>query len=255
MGASTSRTPFLQRLSPRAGTLAAAVINGSHEDKIDLYDEIVERVNMMQNNPTAMANALMAQTEVIGEMVPGLNTAAGMQGHRQLSALAAALPLSARTRSQMAQMSGPPPLPSTSAMNEFLQVAAVVEDPTFGVDLMNAGRLSRGSAAALATAFPNFHEEVTARIVSDIARAAQRQSRRRRGGRSGPRINYQASLMMSRFVGFPLDSTMEAGFQAGVTSTAAQTTEQDAAQQTRTLSSREPNYLQNEMTVTSRIGS
>ena len=61
--------------------------------------------------------------------------------------------------------------------------------------------------------------------------------------------------MMSRFTGIPLDSTMEAGFQASVTSTAAQTTEQDAAQPNRNVSTREPNYLQSEQTVTGRIGS
>jgi hypothetical protein len=254
MAHSSSRTPFLQRISPRAGSLAAFSLNRSQEEKGELYSELVARIQEMQENPMAMAEALTPQTEVIGDMVPGLNTAAGMQGHRQLAALTAALPLSARTQSAMARLSGPPPLPSATAINEFLQVASVVEDPVHGIDLMNAGRLTRGSAAAIATAFPNFHEEVTARIISDIARAAQRQTRRRRGGTSGPRLNYQASLMMSRFVGFPLDNTMEAGFQAAVTSQAAQTTQQDTAQQSRPVSVREPSFLQNEQTVTGRIG-
>ncbi len=258
MAISTSRTPFISRLSPRAGTLAAFTMNASREEKTEMYEEIVANVLRMQDNPTAMAEALQPQVEVLGESIPGLNTAMGMQGHRQLSALAAALPLSARTQQLIGQLSGPPPLPSATEMNEFLQVAAVVEDPIHGIDLMNAGRLSRGSAAAIATAFPNFHEEVTARIISDIARASQRQQRRGRRNARGPALNYQASLMMSRFVGFPLDSTMEAGFQAAMASSAAQTSEQDAAQVSRpasTISTREPTFLQQEMTVTGRVGS
>jgi len=254
MAHSSSRMPFTRRISPRAGSLAAFALNKNLEEKGEMYSELVERIQEMQENPMAMAEALTPQTEVLGDMIPGLNTAAGMQGHRQLAALTAALPLSARTQSALARLSGPPPLPSATAINEFLQVAAVVEDPVHGVELMNAGRLNRASAAAIATAFPNFHEEVTARIVSDIARAAERRTRRRRGGTRGPRMNYQASLMMSRFVGFPLDNTMEAGFQSGVTSQAAQTSQQESAQFSRPVSTREPSFLQTEQTVTGRIG-
>lgn len=246
MATSTRRNPF-RRLIPRTGTLAHIAVRGSREEKQETYEELTQRINSLMEDPGSMATIMQPQIGGVDEIVPGLGMAMGMQSHRQLAALAAAMPLSARTQRDLARLSAPPMPPNQTEVNEFLQAAAVIEDPVFGVELMNSGRLTAGSARALASAFPNFHEEVTARIISDIAREHHRRRRR-------PRLNYQASLMMSRFAGFPLDNTMTPEFNQIMSSPAAQTREQDRAQSSRPVSVREPSFLRNESTVLTEIG-
>ncbi len=239
---SSTRSPFTAPVAP-AGTLAAVFLGGSDDDKREVYSAMVDRIDFLATSPGEVARIAESESQFADTVHPGLPMSMGMAMQRQVQALSAALPVTRRGRGNSPRLIAAPPAPSMTEVNEFLQVASVVEDPVFGIEMMKAGRLSQKASQALAQSFPKFHQEVTAKMLEDIAEIRL----------AGGSVNYQTALMASRFAGVPLDSTMEPQFNAAMSDQSAQSPEQEAAQFSRAVSTREPTMISNTMTTSDRI--
>jgi hypothetical protein len=235
-------SPFVSRMNVRGGSIAALAVHGSEKDQREAYTAMAQQVELLSANPALLAQAGEGTLPGVEVVDPRLSTAMGMQTYRQMSILASALPRGRANMGLRSQIYAPRP-PARSEVQEFLEVAAVVEDPIFSLELLSAGRLQQRTARAVQQAFPQFHAEMSAQILRDLAEARIREEP----------VNYQASLQLSTFLGTPLDPTMEPGFNSLVTSQSAQTSAQEQAQTSMPISTRRPDLIQNEASPVERL--
>ena len=240
---STKRVPHVSLPAPKAG-IALALYNGSREERRAQYDEIVANLEELAANPTLMAENIANNLGGLDGALPGASMHVAMQAQNAASVLLGNLPPS-RRRGIFQMRLGSTDIPASQAeVDDFLQVAAVVEDPFFGVDLMNAGRISPASADALRRVYPRIHGEIVAAVSTTI------QQRRRRG----EHVNYQAAVQYSLFAGAPLDETLEPSFIAAMQNQSAQTAQQEQAQFGRPVSTRRPTgFTDNALSSTQQL--
>jgi hypothetical protein len=118
-------------------------------------------------------------------------------------------------------------------MDEFLEAAAVIEDPILSLDLFAAGRLSNTGARALQRAFPGFYRGVTQAAFQEYARMTQ----------EGSLPDFQALSQMSVLLGTPLDPSLDPSMILTFQSNYSQTAEQERAVRSPDTVRREVNNL------------
>jgi hypothetical protein len=131
---------IMDRVRAPKGSVAAIYLSGNEQERRERFDELAERITELTTNPQLAMASIQEETEGSGDVHPELPAALGLSYMRSLGALQAALPRSRRPSG--AGMPGMTVAMSMTAVDDFLQTAAVLEDPFFGVDLAVAGGLS-----------------------------------------------------------------------------------------------------------------
>ena len=212
------------------GTIANVLFNGSKQKRRDEYEQLANRIEELISDPAIFARVMGQGATDLHNLSPGLVPSLATGAHRGASILAGALPPARLNRlGQIAMQAAQIPASQTE-VDSFLEIAAVIEDPFFGVELMNAGRLSPNAAGAIREMYPRIHAELTAVMAASVGRRQQR----------GQTTNYQSMLRLSNFAGVPLDATLEPDFLMAMQSQSAQTTAQERAQFSRPVSTRRP---------------
>lgn len=88
--------------------------------------------------------------------------------------------------------------PSSSQQKAWLDAYQTVNDPTSVLGHLQNNTLTHHHLEALGTIYPDLHQEMKEKIQEQLGRMKT----------EGSRLPYQKRLMMSRFLGQPLDSTM-----------------------------------------------
>jgi len=246
----------LGKVKASKGSLAALYLSGSDSERRERFEELSERITELTIDPANLLPLIEPEIEGSGDIHPELPSALGLSYMRSLGALQGALPR-ARQPTGIGLPGANAPL-SMTAVDDFLQTAAVIEDPFFGVDLAVAGGLSPRAARALRQAYPEMHTEIVQETIEEMARIAaetprQRRTRLRRE-QARASINYQMMLRMSNFAQIPLDSTQSSDFVATMQTQFAQTPGQEQAQFASRASTRRPGgIVENSMTTVDRI--
>lgn len=218
-----------------AGTIANVFMNAPTEERRKNYEELATRIEKLALNPDLLHQEMQLESLGADAINPQLPTSLGGGAMRGIGALLNALPPSRRSRRRGGFTEIPAlTLPaSETEMDDFLEAAAVVEDPIFGVELMAAGRLGNSGARALEGAYPAFHAAFASAVMQDYTAAYE----------SGETIDYSMSVQMSNLLGMPMDPSLEPDFILSQQETYAQTGEQDRAVRSPAIVAREMNNL------------
>ena len=227
----TMRNNF-KKLSPRTGTIARALLRAGVKERREQYDRILDQLEVLAADPMAVIENASGEIEGFSEVNPGLPREIGLHTVRALSALMSESPRRRGRRSQINPFDIDIP-PSQIEVDEFLRVAAAVEDPIFGLEMLAAGQLTPRAGRAMQRAFPAFMSQVSQELLMTVAQ------RRRRG----QNVNYQALLHYSSALGVPLDSTMSPQFINQMQSQSTQTGLQEQTQFERPVSNRRSTAL------------
>lgn len=211
----------LQR--PPVGSLAAVWLNGKEEDKIRRYEELAQRVEDLSLDPNAFLAELQASLADAEPLGSDVVQALGEKSTGALHTLASLLPPSRRQRGRgpgaAAQLPQIRYRPSATEMDRFLEAAAVIEDPVFGVELLGAGVLSNHGARALESGHPRAFQAVVGGVMASYFQRLQR----------GESVDYQTMAQISTLTGIPMDSTLNPSFIMSMQQQYAQTSEQERA--------------------------
>ncbi len=224
----SSRASFAKQPEPQ-GEVARAFLEGSREERRQTYEDVADRVERLLLDPEMLMQQSQVTVEGAADVHPNLPSALGNGLSRGVAALANALPTARRSRRGGMRLPGVELPASQTEIDAFLEAAAVVEDPVFGVEMLAAGQLSRHGARALQEAYPRMHGEVSAAVLQEVATAAQ----------NGTNLNYQTSITLSTLLGVPLDSTLTPDFIMSMQQTFSQTSEQERAVRSQATVQRE----------------
>jgi len=236
-------------LRPRAGTIASTFVVGSRREQEDRYEELASMVEDLAVNLESQHDMLdkvfgALQMEEVGEQG---QTIAAEKASNAIYTLFNSLPSSRRARGRSNY--AVPSIrirPSRTEMDAFLQAAAVVEDPVFGVELFSVGALSNSGARAMESAYPRMYGELVNAVFGEYSAALQRD-----------RVpDYQTVVQTSTLLGIGLDQTMEPSFISSMQQTYSQTSEQERAVRSMQTVQREIGnlYASQATTVGRRIG-
>ena len=232
---SPDRVPFTTRLRASKNTIGAILLNGSAERKTEEYQRLADEVENLMNDPELMADRVAGMTRDLAQADPNIPESVSMLSTQALMALVAALPASRNSRRSRMDINVWEYPPSLTEVDDFLEVASVVEDPIFGLEMMNAGQLSPRAAQAMAQSYPRMWSQMVAHYQSVAAEAGSR--------RSGAQLNYQMVAQLSTLSGAALDPTFEPDFLMAMQSQHAQTTAQEHAVFSRPVSTRRATNL------------
>ncbi len=210
-----------------------ALLSEDRREREQTYERMASRVEELLANPDSFYTAFLPQVEGADRINPQLGMQMGMDAQRSLQVLAENIPLSRRARRNLPQLPGITIPPSDSEMDEFLEAAAVIEDPILSLDLFAAGRLSNTGARALQRAFPGFYRGVTQAAFQEYARMTQ----------EGSLPDFQALSQMSVLLGTPLDPSLDPSMILTFQSNYSQTAEQERAVRSPDTVRREVNNL------------
>lgn len=210
-----------------------AFLSQDREERSRTYEQMASRVEEMLANPNSFYTAMLPEVEGADQVNPQLGTQMGMDAQRALHVLAENIPLSRRNRNALPQIPNIQIPATDSEMDEFLEAAAVIEDPVLSLDLYAAGRLSNTGARALERAYPGFYRGMTSAVFQEYSRMTQ----------GGEMPDFQATIRASTLFGFNLDPSMEAGMVYSFQSNYSQTSEQERAVRSPDTVRREVNNL------------
>lgn len=83
---------------------------------------------------------------------------------------------------------------SEAQKRQWLSLHSIVNDPVSILDHIQSGTLNGHHLEALKSVYPDLHQEMSQKILDEVGK--------------GNQIPYQKRLMLSKFLGQPLDSTM-----------------------------------------------
>lgn len=205
-------------LAPRAGSIGAIWLNGTDKERAEAYERVASSLENIQGNLEGFMAQWQSQidgTQFLNDQLPSQMTQDAMRG---LGTLAALLPAGRRGRNQM-RLPTISIRPSRTEQDAFLEAAAVVEDPLFGVELMGQGVLSNQGARALESAYPRLYNQVVQQAFQSYVQMTA----------EGETPSYQAAASMSALTGIPFDSSLEPSNVMALQSMYAQTNAQERA--------------------------
>jgi len=205
-------------LTARSGSIAAVWLEGSEADKAKVYDQVASRVEELVANPEAFMAEWQQHVDgaqILNEQLPGQMTMDGLRGLQTLMAL---MPPGRRGRNQMRLPAIQIP-PSRTEQDAFLEAAAVVEDPVFGVELMAAGVLSNQGARAMENAYPRLFQQMAQQVFASYSETVSQ----------GGEVDYQTATQLSTYLGIPLERSMDPSFVLSMQESYSQTSAQERA--------------------------
>ena len=205
-------------LTARSGSIAAVWLEGSEADKARVYDQVASRVEELVANPEAFMAEWQQHVDgaqILNEQLPSQMTLDGLRGLQTLMSL---MPPGRRGRNQMRLPTIQIP-PSRTEQDAFLEAAAVVEDPVFGVELLAAGVLSNQGARAMENAYPRLFQQMAQQVFASYSESVSR----------GGQVDYQTATQLSTYLGIPLERSMDPSFIVSMQESYSQTSAQERA--------------------------
>ena len=217
------------KLRPALGSVAHTLLREKPEQRREMYDRMMDEIERVSSDPATLGQRLNASGGELAAINPALPREVGMGMSQMLGVL---MQEAARRnpRRAMANLMDIEIPPSQFEVDDFLRTAAVVEDPIFGLEMLEAGQMTPRAGRAMVRAFPQMMSQVVQRLLTTVA---QRRSR-------GEGVNYQAMLQVSTALGAPMDNTMTPQFRAAMNNRSAQTAMEETSQHSQPISTRRP---------------
>lgn len=155
----------------------------SHE----AHQELIENLSNLANNPKALIERLSAATHALHAVAP--HTAASTQE----TATRAIQFLASKIRQPDPDPLGEKYEPSSTERLNFHRYVSVVEDPTVALHQVKQGTLTPETLETLQTVYPRLYDKMKQAVI----------------GKLDPGMPYQTKMMVSQFLGEPVDSSLK----------------------------------------------
>ena len=161
------------------------------EEQMKKFEKMQEHLQDMTQNPTKLMDALEANTAMLHQIAPNINTNLNVAAARATQFLASKLPTQ-----NASSMLTPAYKPSGSEMARFNRYVQTVENPLHVLEQMRKGNLTSETLETLQTVYPQLLKQ----MQNDITQKLDKKTM--------AKMPYQSKLMISAFLGSDLTNSL-----------------------------------------------
>ncbi len=152
----------------------------------DQHKELTAQMSNLANNPIALIDHLDGVTKALHAVAPQIASSVQQTATRAIQFLAS------KVASPEPNVLGGEHIPSQTEISHFNRYLGIVENPTSALKQIKNGTLTSETTEVLANVFPRLYDKMKQAVIGSL----------------NPETPYRLRMMMSQFLGEPLDSSM-----------------------------------------------